>query len=283
MRTRPRWLPALVAVVGFVGGVLVGLPRVAHSQAPRWAPEASATIHPGVMLFTAGSQCTANFVFTQGSNVYLGTAAHCAAADSSMQTNGCQARSLPVGTPVTIAGATRPGTLAYSSWATMQSVGERSGRVCFYNDFALVRIDPVDHGRVNPTVPHWGGPQGLKGGDAPPMSQVYGYGNSGLRGGLGLLSPMSGVSLGTTGGGWTHPAYTVTPGVPGDSGGAMLDASGMAGGVLSTLTLWPLALSNNYADLRLALEYARNHGGPNVSLAHGTRPFNGAQAPLQLG
>lgn len=279
-----RWRAGLVSVLAFVAGVLVGLPTIAHSQAPpRWAPEASASIHPGVMLFTNGSQCTANFVFTDGANVYLGTAAHCFAAGRTMETNGCAVPSLPLGTTVEIGGAARLGTLAYSSWLTMQAGRERSGRVCFYNDFALVRIDPVDAGRVNPTVPHWGGPEGLKAGDAPAMSQLYGYGNSALRGGSRLLSPRSGVSLGTTGGGWTHPAYTITPGIPGDSGGAMLDASGMAGGVLSTITLWPLALSNNFTDLRLALDYATAHGGPDVSLVEGTRPFNGAQAPLQLG
>jgi hypothetical protein len=48
------------------------------------------------------------------------------------------------------------------------------------------------------------------------------YGNSGLRLGITQLSPKSGVSLGTSGGGWTHPAYTVTPGIPGDSGSAFL-------------------------------------------------------------
>src|SRR3546814_5519522 len=32
-----------------------------------------------------------------------------------------------------------------------------------------------------------------------------------------LLSPKLGLSLGTTGGGWSHPTYTVTPGIPGDS------------------------------------------------------------------
>ena len=146
-----------------------------------------------------------------------------------------------------------------------------------------MRLHPSDVARVNPSVPHWGGPNGLKTSDAPAMSQLYAYGNSSLRMGVTVLAPKSGVSLGTTGGGWTHPAYTVTPGIPGDSGGGMLDASGRAGGVLSTITLWPLALSNNFTDLEAALNYLRIHGGPAVALAVGTEPFNGSQAPLDLG
>ena len=46
---------------------------------------------------------------------------------------------------------------------------------------------------------------------------VFSYGNSSRRAGVEALSPKQGTSLGSDGG-WTHPVYTVTPGVPGDSG-----------------------------------------------------------------
>ena len=67
-----------------------------------WAPEGSATIHPGVMTFTGGpsflegaGQCTANFVYTDASgNVYLGQAAHCSSTGSNTETNGCSTHSL---------------------------------------------------------------------------------------------------------------------------------------------------------------------------------------------
>lgn len=248
--------------------------------APPWAPAGSAPIHPGVMVFTDRAQCTANFVFIDGRDVYLGYAAHCAAAGESMDTNGCRARSLPLGTEVIVAGARHPGSLAYSSWVTMQAKGERNGNVCAYNDFALIKLHPEDAARTNPSVPHWGGPVGLKYDEAPALATLYGYGNSSMRLGIGLLAPKSGASLGTRGGGWTHPSYMITPGIPGDSGGAMMDSRGMAGGVLSTIMLWPLALSNNYTDLNRALWYAWENGGPRVALALGTEPFNGAQLPL---
>jgi hypothetical protein len=249
-------------------------------SAPTWAPAASAAIHPGVMMFTDGAQCTANFVYTDAGSTYLGYAAHCAGTGAATETDGCLAASLPLGTPVEIDGATRPGTLAYSSWLTMQAGGETDPDTCAYNDLALVRLDPADVARTNPSIPHWGGPVGLNTAGNPALASVYSYGNSSLRQGIALLSPKTGVSLGTTGGGWTHPVYTVSPGIPGDSGSAFLDAGGRATGVLSTLAIAPTPLSNNVSDLRLALDYMHGHGGPQATLALGTEPFRPGQLPL---
>ena len=52
------------------------------------------------------------------------------------------------------------------------------------------------------------------------------------------------MSLGREGGGWTHLVYTATPGIPGDSGSAFIDAQGRAFGVLSTLQIAPTVGSN---------------------------------------
>ena len=101
-------------------------------------------------------------------------------------------------------------------------------------------------------------------------------GNSSLRQGITLLSPKIGKSLGASGGGWTHLVYTVSPGIPGDSGSGFMDAQGRAFGVLSTLQLAPVVLSNGVSDLRKMLAYARTHGGPDVTLAPGTEAFTGS-------
>jgi len=164
----------------------------------------------------------------------------------------------------------------------MQEDGETDPDTCAFNDLALVRLDPADHGLVNPSVPHWGGPTGLNTTGIPAASTVYSYGNSSLRQGVTVLSPKTGISLGTDGGGWNHPVYTLTPGVPGDSGSALLDSQGRASGVLSTLGLAPLPLSNNFGDLSRELAYAGAHG-MSVQLALGTVPFNASQLPLGLG
>jgi hypothetical protein len=233
-------------------------------------------------MFTQGAQCTANYVFTDAVDTYIGYAAHCAGTGAATDTNGCTAPTLPVGTPVDVTGASFPGTLAYSSWVTMQSLGETDPNTCAYNDLALVKLDSRDVAKVNPSIPHWGGPTGTNTTGVALGARVYSYGNSELRLGITQLSPKEGASLGTSGGGWTHPVYTVTPGIPGDSGSAMLDAQGRATGVLSTLGLLPFPLENNFGDISRELAYATSHGGPAVTLALGTEPFNGGKLPLGI-
>ena len=242
------------------------------SAAPAFAPAAAASVHPGVM--TVGAQCTANFVFTNGSDVFLGQAAHCTGTGPATATNGCTSDSRPLGTPVQVAGASRPGVLAYSSWIAMQANNERDPNTCAHNDFALVRLDPADVGRTNPTVPFWGGPTGLDADGTVPGERVYSYQNSLLRAGLSLLSPKLGTSLGTAGGGWTHNVYTVTPGIPGDSGSGFLSSGGRALGVLSTVQIAPLAGSNGVGTLAHQLAYANANGMPGVRLVPGTQPFS---------
>ncbi len=271
-RSSPALALLLTAVLLAALGTLT-TPATAET-APQWADPAEATITPGVQMVTGGGQCTANFIFTDGDDVLIGYSAHCAGTGGSTSTNGCEAGTLPTGTEVDIEGASQPGTLAYSSWETMQDSNETDGSTCQYNDFALVAIHPADHDAVNPTIPFWGGPDAL--GDATSFGEkVYTYGNSSLRLGIELLSPKEGYSLGQNADGWNHPVYTATPGVPGDSGSAFLDASGHAVGSLSTLALAPLAGSNGVTDLARALDYANEHGGMSAELAEGTEPFAG--------
>jgi hypothetical protein len=248
---------------------------------PASAAHDGATIHPGVQTYTSGAQCTANFVFRDGADVLIGQAAHCSGTGGSTETNGCDSGSLPLGTQVEVDGATRPGTMVYNSWLTMQAVGETDPNTCQYNDFALIRLDPADHGRVSPDIPVLGGPTGIDRDGTVAGESVYSYGNSSLRLGLSQLSPKEGVSLGSTAGGWNHPVYTVTPGVPGDSGSAFVDAEGRAIGVLSTLAIAPLAGSNGVSDLGRALDYANSRGGMSASLVTGSTPFSGSGAVVR--
>ncbi len=271
--------------VAFTAAVLAALVALvpAAEAAPTWAPADAATIHPGTQTFTNGAQCTANFVFADSAGaVYIGQAAHCSGTGGQTETNGCDAGTLPVGTAVEIDGASRPGTMVYNSWAAMQSAGETDADTCAHNDFALIALHPADFGTVNPSIPVWGGPVGLSDGAAT-GDEVYSFGNSSLRAGLEQLSPKYGLSLGTDAGGWNTPLYTITPGIPGDSGSAFLDADGRALGVLSTLAIAPLPLSNNVSSIGHALTYMRGHGGPQVTLVNGTEPFRGGPTGLVTG
>ena len=258
---------AVIVLAGVGAALAAAAPAVAQ---PTWAPADDAAIAPGNMTFTDGGQCTSNFVFFDRSdNVYLGQAAHCAGTGESTDTDGCETGSLPLGTKVEVEGAQEPATLAYSSWRTMQDVGETDDDTCAFNDFALIKLDRADAAEVNPSIPFFGGPTAL-GADTRPGQKVLSLGNSSLRLGLDLLRPKVGTSLGEAGDGWTHNVLTVTPGVPGDSGSAFIDRDGRAFGVLSTLQLAPLAGSNGVSDLRKAVNYMEAHGGPQVNLARGT-------------
>ena len=279
-----------VAVLAVVASALLGAAAVTTAPAqaaPQWAPAATAKIHPGTMMYTAGAQCTANFVYTDASsNVYVGYAAHCAGLGEATDTNGCLAESLPLGTPVTFneggsliseGTVVGQGTLVYSSWLTMHQLGTTDANTCAYNDLALVKVAAGDVGKVNPSIPFWGGPTGIDTNGTAAGDRVYTYGNSSLRFGITQLSPHTGISIGddAADGGWSHPLYTVTPGVPGDSGSAFVSADGKAIGVLSTLGLAPLPLSNNIGDLGKELAFAQaNSGIAGLTLVNGTEPFD---------
>jgi hypothetical protein len=275
-----------LAILLLVAAGLAAAPSSASAD-PTWAPATTAAIHPGTMMYTAGAQCTANFVFTDDAgNVYVGYAAHCAGQGGATDTNGCNVESVSLGTPVTFTNdgslisegtAVGRGTLAYSSWITEHQLGTTDANTCAYNDLALVKVDAADVGEVNPSVPFWGGPTGIDTDGTQAGDRVYTYGNSSLRFGVSALSPHTGVSLGDdpADGGWSHPLYTATPGIPGDSGSAFLGADGTAIGVLSTLGLAPLPASNNIGDLSRELAFAQAHSGiAGLRLVLGTEPFD---------
>src|SRR6478609_11386409 len=285
-----RWgAGALAAISSAVLGTALATAAPATAVgATAWAPADTAQIHPGTMMYTDGAQCTANFVYTDASaNVYVGYAAHCAGTGSSTDTDGCKTDSLPLGTKVdftndgnlasegTIVGH---GTLVYSSWITEHKLGTTDANTCAYNDLALVKVDAADVGKVNPSVPFWGGPTGIDTDGTAAGDRVYTYGNSSLRAGVAPLSPHTGISLGDdpADSGWSHPLYTLTPGIPGDSGSGFVSADGKAIGVLSTLGLAPLPLSNNIGDLAKELAFAKAHSGiGGLRLVPGTEPFSG--------
>ncbi len=280
---RPRLLVAAAALT--TAATLTAPSGAPAEAAARWAPADQALITPGVQMYTDGAQCTANFVFTDADRrVYVGYAAHCAGTGAATDTDGCKAESLPLGTKVRFA---RGGSLAgggetvgrgrrvYSSWLTMQRRGTTNANACAFHDFALVRVGAKHVGKVNPTVPFWGGPVGLRTEGTGVGDEVYSFGNSSLRSGIEELAPKVGTSLGSWAGGWSHDVYTASPGVPGDSGSAFLDADGRAMGTLSTLALAPYAASNGVSDLAHELRFAKRHSGiERLRLVRGTEPFS---------
>lgn len=225
----------------------------AAAALPPWPDLAAAKIRPGVQVVSKTGQCTSSFLFRSPDNatLYLGLAAHCVDG-------------LDLEAPVQIDGASKAGHIAYYSFKAMKDAKEEKNE---WNDFALIRIDPEDRAVVHPAMRHFGGPVGLKPAAAvQAQDRVLTYGNSGLRQEIGALSPHEGyVVEPDAGDGWGFIMATVTPGIPGDSGSAVIGADGEALGTLITLYIFPPGL-NGVSALSSDLEYASKHGAPAVEL-----------------
>lgn len=285
-RTSAARRARLLAVGGAAALVISSLagPTAPAAAASRWTPAERATITPGVQMFTRRAQCTANFVLTDADRrVYVGYAAHCAGKGEATDTDGCATESHPLGTRVRFAqgaDAVSSGTtvgrgrLVYSSWLSMQRAGTRDRDACAANDFALVRVGRRHVRKVNPSVPVFGGPTGLV--SSPGVgSRVLSWGQSSLRPTT-TLSAKEGTIVERTYGGWSSDVYTVSPGIPGDSGSGFVDDRGRGFGVLSTVALTPYPASNGVSDLVRALRFARAHTPfPRLRLVRGTEPFTG--------
>jgi hypothetical protein len=279
-------MSALVTAVAATAAVAVQSPGASAESVPAFATADASMIHPGVQTVTNDTAaCTSNFVFTDAAgHGYLGQAAHCSGTGTADETDGCQSESLPLGTPVKLGESGVTGTMVYNSWLAMQKAGETNPDACAYNDIALIRIPDNAMSQVNPSIPSFGGPNGVRTTDLAAGEPVLSYGNSPLRGGLTQLSPKQGFALSSEGNGWTHLIYTVTPGVPGDSGSGFLDANGQAFGVLSTLALAPIPGSNGVSDLAKMLEYIHSHSNiKGLKLANGTEDFVPSAVPALSG
>ena len=247
---------------------------------PEWAPAEAATIFPGARIKTGNLFCTANFVFYDAKgNAYVGQAARCAGAAPSADADkdGCAARSLPLGTNVLFPDSRVTGTLAYSSWITMQEdVGEKDVTTCRANDFALIRVPDFAIGQVNPSVPLFGGPVGLDSDGTEPGEIVVGWANSDIRGTMEDVKARQGFSVGDGPGNWVHLIYGVTPSIDGDGGGPYLDGGGNALGSLQGTIVGPPPAADAITDVAKALAYARRHSGiEGLQLALGTKKFEG--------
>jgi hypothetical protein len=272
-------VPARRALVAGLAVALAVLPAVALPPAG-WAGPAAA-ITPGVELRTpAGgdvvSRCTAGFVVRSPDAVFLAYAAHCTStSEASGGIDGCTEPALPLGTPVTVFrtdGSPTVGSLAYSSWLAMQENGETDPDLCLHNDLALVALDPADVGSVDPTVPVFGGPEGLDTDGTRAGELLFSY-----QPNVGPAAPArQGITLG--GSLRNHDVVMVPPPVEGDSGSGYLDVGGRAVGLLSSGVVLPVAGRpadvNGVSDLAAALAYASEHGGlGRVELVSGTAPF----------
>jgi hypothetical protein len=201
-RDRPTWLTSSFeqkVINAGAKGVRVGEERLNTECPGVQSPGVSAA---GCIVAPAG--CTANFIYTDGSSKYVGTARHCVNR---------------VGEELIMQVDTT--TLASVGTVAQMTSGEGEPG----NDVALIEIDPAVAAKwgVNPAVPVIGGPQGIYTGCGPTPVLHYGHGY-GVAVGPGKVEGGLATNWHDDGYGWTGV------GAPGDSGSPVLTAGGQAAG-----------------------------------------------------
>ncbi len=189
-----------MTLVAAVAAVCAAVPATAS---------AAGTLQPGTYHDNGSSACTLNFVYDGGGGPYIGTAAHCVTG---------------VGDAAHDMDGERFGTVAY--------IGNENSTV---DDWALIRVDPEDQGRLSAGVK--GSPQYPRGVTAPADTaigdpvQLSGYG-------LGFgTNPATRERRVAAMGYDDNELYDVTgPLIFGDSGGPLVHIpSGKALGIVSRL------------------------------------------------
>jgi hypothetical protein len=207
VRAKPAWFTAsLQRKLDARGAKGVQVPADALNTA---CPGTQAAGVSAAGCIVAPYGCTANFIFTDGTSRYIGTARHC--TDKIGQEVTMQVDTTRVAVVGTVAKMT-------------------SGQPEPGNDWALIRIDPAVAAKwgVNPAVPVIGGPQGIYTGCSPERVQYYGHGY-GYAMGPGKVEGGFASTWYNDGFGWTGT------GLPGDSGSPVLTAGGLAAGDLTHL------------------------------------------------
>lgn len=202
----------------------------------------SGKIRPGVAaVFNNAWLCTLNWIYADSAGaLYIGTAGHCL--------NFSCSSAMP---PLNIRVSGVPGDIGDGAFST--------GSCGVGNDFGLIRIDPAFYSYVDPTMCHWGGPNGLQKSAGP--TQVLAHFGHGTFWGQ---DPLTQGRLGA------RPSYSASAIVftgmvgPGDSG-SPIRAIGPDNGAAGVITH-----TSSYAFPHTGSQYANR-------VDHGLARANAAQ------
>jgi hypothetical protein len=222
-------------------------------QDPGWSPIEQAKIRPGVMVHTEARDCPTNFVFVRPDNtsVFIGTSAYCV-------------REMHVGSVASVGTNDTIGVLIYSSFITMDEIGEPDTDARQFNDFAVFRIDDQDRKWVHPAMLPVGGPVG------PAAFSSLGVGARvrtfvNLDDGAPDASHVREGIIGATAGNWAYLVYGA-PAIPGQMGAGVVTPEGGAVGVMVSLGVSPNPGANGVARLDTLLSYAKENAKLDMTL-----------------
>lgn len=224
---------------------------------PDAVAERSTGIRPGSQLLVerdgTTASCTANFVWRDGGgDYYVGAAGHCflpvgAAASGNAAVDSETGFDVSANEVSIAVDGTFGGVLGGVLEAEVVELGdvvyarqaERGGGLGVGHDFGLVEVPDEAMDLVDPSVPQFGGPDGVSETASPPGSVVHMYGAGIVNGELFVTQGRTGISLGDAGtpGSW----FGALRATPGDSGGPLLEsevgalppAAGPATGILT--------------------------------------------------
>jgi hypothetical protein len=240
-------------------------------------PDAGDGIGPGSHLLmnfdgvSATYGCTANYVWSDGNRTYLGAAGHCFVPPGKTSTAGPGADWNPAGTHVRvcISGCYFGGQLGFIVTGTTADLGPVAyGRQTLNgqdvgNDFGIVVIPTALASLVRPTMPVWGGPQGVAPIDVG--SALCLYGNAGGLGEVFATKARPGVGTGNDGSSW----LAIIPSFQGDSGAAV-DVCGVgtsaAGGILTHLVIDAGVIAGTTVSRAIAMA---TEAGLNIHVVNG--------------
>jgi hypothetical protein len=196
--------------------------------------------------------CTANFIYTDGTSYYVGTAGHC---------------SDKVGDVITMQVDT-------TTLADVGTVAKRTSQTIPGNDFSLVKLDPavVSKWGVDPAIPVVGGPNGVYTGCGPETVRHYGHGYG--------VAVAQGKPEGGIATNWFNNSYGWTGvGLPGDSGSPVVTTDGKGAGNFTHLIVHTGYPGSDLAGMRLTaiLQFA------GVSLVNADGSTTAAPGPASCG
>lgn len=269
-----------------------------------WASVEEAVVFPGVQVMSYNGGCTVNFVFTDpnGTTVYVGTSAHCAAHPRDLKEDPgnpdyCSFLEPPKGPDQFLAffgpaltwegdGSVPDATGKYVYNSNLVMYGnETDATTCLENDFALIEVDAEWRHLVNPSLDHWGGPTGLRPAGEPGFAEkAYTVGGTIYRTGTPLQQPVPPVQEASrpregyfdkppnwVPSPWSTTVDFVGQCLGGDSGSPILDKDGKAFAVMEAAI--PTGNHCRVSYLEPMLAYMETKTGLEVVLQLGTETF----------
>lgn len=215
-----------------------------------WASPEDAVLRPGHVLRNEMRECPTSFFFESGSNgvMFATTTAYCV-------------RDLVVGSVASYGDHNDFAVLIYSSFITMDEIGETDPNALQYNDLAIYYIDATAKAIANPALPG-GGPTALADG------REYDVGDrlrSLARGGPAQDDWRESI-VAARSGEWALQTYTLLPAAPGTLGGPVVDPEGRAVGIVASLGVFPNPGMNTVARLDTMVAYAEEHAEVKMDL-----------------